>query len=618
MRGPAECRLGGALLLWFNAMMRTLLLLALVACAREEPPARALELVGFQQDRAEDVLLNENLVFYFSADLDPVSVTPSSARVLDQGGRMVDGALRAEGNRLVFEPDLSVRSSLRDGGFVPGGAYRVELTGFPVISGLRSRDGLVLEQGFSSRFSVVGDDGERGLFLDPSPQTAAGLYLASSEVGVSAPIVLECAEPLDPRSISAERFELRFAGDEGVLAEVPLAPSLVQNSMTGGARLELRAVEAKGSLVPRPLEPGAYHLWVTPGITDLGGQPVASTWAVTQTPARLNVALRPEETGNRSLRIDFLDASLGSPEELSGYDGALLWDGSGALRVGFHAAAGDGSAGTVALRSGDMPLDVQAARLSLGADESVTIAPRSKAAVLRSQTELRIDGSLVRRAAAPELERGEDEAWADWYGRRRGVAVLAELGRPGGPTLHTWLAEEADREWTALVAGGDLIIDGNVRIDGPLLLVAGGRIRVGGRIEASEVWTVGPGGGSRILPPARPAELKLEPPNGNPLVVPLRLGHMSAPVRPTGEPIRWRSAAVGSISGAGRVHVRYLGERDRPNGAPERIGPVDDAALLDRCEALRLIFEVELEPSPTWDPPMVDFVEVRWTAETQR
>ena len=45
---------------------------------------------------------------------------------------------------------------------------------------------------------------------------------------------------------------------------------------------------------------------------------------------------------------------------------------------------------------------------------------------------------------------------------------------------------------------------------------------------------------------------------------------------------------------------------------------VDDAALLDRCEALRLIFEVELEPSPTWEPPMVDFVEVRWTEETPR
>ena len=141
-------------------------LLLVIACQRQAPPVESLRLIGFQQAAAKGVLLNEKLVFYFSEDLDPSSVTPSSARVLDQNRRLVDGNFRVEGNRLVFEPVLARQAHLRDGGLLPGALYRVELTGFPVISGVRSREGRVLEKGYSSLFRTVEADSTGSLFLD--------------------------------------------------------------------------------------------------------------------------------------------------------------------------------------------------------------------------------------------------------------------------------------------------------------------------------------------------------------------------------------------------------------------------------------------------------------------
>lgn len=599
--------------------MRFLWLLLLVACRPAAMPAESLRLVGFQQAAASGVLLNENLVFYFSDELDPSSVTPSSARVLDRNGRLVDGELRAEGNRLVFVPALARQANLFDGGFVPGSAYRVELTGFPVIAGLRSLQGLVLERGYSSQFRAVEAKQEGSLWLDPSPETAAALFLSDAEVGVSAPIVLRCAEPVDPRSVSSARFELRFDPDDGELVEVPLRAQLVVNSMQAGAEIELRAVESLETGLPRPLEPGTYHLWVREGVLDLGGQQVASSWAVTQMPARLEVTLQPEVAGNRSTRIEFLDTLMASPEEVPGVEGALVWDGQGFLRAGLMRAAGTGREGSVVWEpAAKLERDLHTVRFTLPERVQLDLSEHTGGVSVRAQGSLRIEGELLRHASSPELHRGPDESWAEWYGRRRGALALQELRLPQGVGLDDWMAAERGREWTALIAGGDLLIEGDIRVDGPLLLAAGGRIRVGGTIEASEVWTLGVGGGARVLPPARPAGLRVAAPTENPLSEPLRYGQLSAPFRPTGEPIRWRSAAVGAHTGAGGVRVLYLGERDQPDGTTARIGPVEDAALLDRCEALRLWFELELRPSAAWDPPMVDFVEVRWTEDTDR
>ena len=591
-------------------------LLLVIACQRQAPPVESLRLIGFQQAAAKGVLLNEKLVFYFSEDLDPSSVTPSSARVLDQNRRLVDGNFRVEGNRLVFEPVLARQAHLRDGGLLPGALYRVELTGFPVISGVRSREGRVLEKGYSSLFRTVEADSTGSLFLDGSPSSAASLYLSQTTFGVSEPIVLQCDEALDPRTIQSAVFDLRFESATNELKPVTLEARLISNSMDTGAVVELRAIEPGGNRLPRPLEPGAYHLWVHSGIADLGGLAVTSSWSVTQVPARLAIELLPEVAGNRSSRIDFLNRQMGSPEEVPGSDGAAVWDGGGALRVGWMAAAGSGADGLVTVDSREqLSVDVHASRFEIPSGAIVDLGLSAGGVVLRSQTSLRVNGALRRASFDPEWTRLEGEPWNLWYNRHRAVAQLAELKNALPQTLKEWLEVNRAREWTALVAGGDLVIDGSVQVDGPLLLAAGGRVRIGGTVEASEVWIVGLGGGSDVHPPARPAGLLTAPPKDNLLQIPLRLAHMSAPIRPTGTALRWRSAIVGAHYGTGSVRLRYFGERETASGTWERIGPVEDAALLDRCESIRLLIEMEIEPGGRWDPPMVDFVELRWTQD---
>ena len=73
---------------------------------------------------------------------------------------------------------------------------------------------------------------------------------------------------------------------------------------------------------------------------------------------------------------------------------------------------------------------------------------------------------------------------------------------------------------------------------------------------------------------------------------------------------------MGARPGSGAFRVRFLGERDIAGGGVETVGPVDDLSLLDRCDAVRLWIELEIGPGPTWDPPIVDFVEISWNEES--
>jgi hypothetical protein len=92
---------------------------------------------------------------------------------------------------------------------------------------------------------------------------------------------------------------------------------------------------------------------------------------------------------------------------------------------------------------------------------------------------------------------------------------------------------------------------------------------------------------------------------------------LSAPIRPPARPARWRPAQVRGTPGAGGYRIGYLGERDGPGGTVEVVGPVDSPVLLERCDALRLRIELSMPPrsvSVTWDPPVVDSIEVAWEA----
>src|SRR5262245_49227960 len=77
-----------------------------LACGAE-PNGPPLELLDFRQQDLDSVGLNEELIFYFSDDLEPGSVTSESVRIeTDPPGRVVSGKHVVRRNALSFLPDL--------------------------------------------------------------------------------------------------------------------------------------------------------------------------------------------------------------------------------------------------------------------------------------------------------------------------------------------------------------------------------------------------------------------------------------------------------------------------------------------------------------------------------
>jgi len=612
------------------------------------------ELTRFDQEGLQGVLLNEALVFHFSDELDVSSVTLTSARILDSFGRSIPGVFDVRRDQLIFHPRLALGADLMDGGLRPNEKYSCVLSGFPLVSGLRARDGRILSGSFRADFSTVpAASGERA-FFDETPGGSSLLSVLEPSFGGAEPIQLVSSEPLDPRTISDGDFILRHfrVGDsnlgdgEATLEEIDVHAVLVSNRRDG-ARIELRAVEGVGvgeaSLLPRILEQGEYHLVVREpqkgsthgGLMDLGGHAVRSAWALSQMPLPLEVVPFRGAGGNRFHRFEFLSQGLRSPAELPGRQGMALWDGRGFVSLRLPRAAGDGRAGDMHLGSDVTPVraargDLHASALTLEDSLTLDLSGLDGCVVVRSQGRMEIQGNLIRSVESAEGARAEGESWGQWFGRvsaEPSLTATETMSFLGGQSLNSWIDEARikSHKWTILVAGSDLVIDGDITVDGPLLLAAGGRIRISGSIEAREIWVVGDGGGATLRPPAKsaqargpgdPAMLHFAEPETNPLVGALQVGILSAPIRPSGKQIRWRAAAVGARPGSGAFRVRFLGERDIPGGGVETVGPVDDLSLLDRCDAVRLWIELEIGPGPTWDPPIVDFVEISWNEES--
>jgi hypothetical protein len=239
--------------------------------------------------------------------------------------------------------------------------------------------------------------------------------------------------------------------------------------------------------------------------------------------------------------------------------------------------------------------------------------------VLGAQAALDVRGRIVRR-----LSPGQTGLARETLARELEQLTSRVPGTPL-PTLSAWLERALQREepWTILIAGADLRVPkgGAIDVDGPLLLVAGGWIRVEGFVEAREVWK-SPGGGGSIrgdpprrlggesAPGLRELPLEIDPPLGNILKRPLRLGVLSRPIRRGSG--SWRPALVEASSGIGNVRVSFLGVR--PDGAGDEVGPVDDLLLLEGFPEIRFLVELEV-PAGTgeaWDPPRLERLTLAW------
>jgi hypothetical protein len=571
----------------------------LLCCAGELPPEPPFDLVDFRQAGKSDVALNEELVFHFSHELDRTSVTRESVRIQDARGAPVAGEFQLRGSVLIFRPLLPLRADLEDGGLRPGEPYTVLLVGYPRPDGLRAKGGAVLTQSFQSDFRTAAAQGTTPLFADPFLEQASALSPRRNRLGPLDPLELTYGEALDPRTLHGDDFTLLDPDDA---LRIPLRAELAENRREG-ALVRLRALStdvALGGL--RALDAGQYFLLCERDarLRTLGGRPVLR---LSTAPWPFEVVEPSPETWNET----FDTTGLRAREPVEGVDGTASWTGDGAVRIRFPVEAGDGRDGRVQSWPSERdPLDVHASHLSVPAGSEWDLGDTPGTIVLRSQGALVIDGTLRRRvrpdtALMADSLRGPDRRF------------LADAG-----VLAEWLerARAAGHDWTVLVAGGDIRVDGAIETDGPLLLVAGGWIRVLGRVDAREIWKSLEGGENLVAPEGvRSAPFRSTPPEENPLVEPLRFAVLSTPLRPQGGVLRWGGASVVGEEGNGRYRVRFLGLRDLAPGGAELFGPLDDPTLLADCPAVRFLVELEIDPADgAWAPPWVDLVSLQWSA----
>jgi hypothetical protein len=615
-----------------------------------EDPPRVLELLMARPENPEGVFLNEDLVFHFSADVDRASVTRDSVRIATRDGRPARGTLSVEGSRVRFAPAPVLARDLSDGGYLPGTEYVVELIGFPLPDGVRSVDGQPLAR--TRRWSFRSVDAREPLaqvvFEDRDPDRVRPLRCWPPPAGVEArveidpqgPLFLKCDEQIDPSTVLDGALLLVRSERGSRPTRVSLRARVVENEPRPAVRPPPASVRSAASeawlrepraalieLLPeRRLEVGTWRLafldtWIDwrvrlrplgarlpPSVTlvpvprdarvrEVGGRPV---WDPALLAVRVAVVERGREAGRGELVEAFVDARLRSTVAVPGADGTASWSGNGRIEVRWPAAAGSGADGVVTLAGEEPRRDVHALALELPSGADVRLSSAPGLVVLRAQGALRIAGRLTRSTGRPPrpmtFARGR---LSDWL-------AAAQAG-PEAP------------DWTVLVAGGDLVVDGEIALDTPLLVCAGGRIRVGGLVRAGrpdQLFRLGEGGGEGLAA-ANVELLEIDPPIGNPLVRPLRFAVFSGPIPPRGEVGEWLTAeALGSsaarpgAASGGSWSVRYVPSIGAADLAA--LAPVDHPRLLTRPGPMHLLIELVVEPGPAWRPPFVDLVRLSW------
>lgn len=589
----------------FKGAGLSLLALALTLTACRE--GSGVEDVHFAVDgvwprEATGIFLNEAIVVHFSDDVERTSITNASFVVRRaEDGRAAKGRLLVDGPRVRFDPLIPRARSLEDAGLLPGTSYEVFIRGYPHLDGVRSVNGVPLSASTQWAFTTAKrTDPPTQLFDDRTPAFGAPLTLLATSVSPDEPMQLECAEPLDPTTLVDDDFTLHLVTDEGPVEEIPVWLQLLSNEHPSGAQAGRAVIEVR----PRKsLLSGTYLLRPNASLRlrDFAGNQV---W-LPPTPSSaqgfvVEVRESDGESTTQRMALDFLDTSLRSPIGVPGADGTATWSGDGTIRLRIPAACGDGTRGDVVLDGPVEEKDLNSLRLSVQPEAEVTLTSDGLI-VLRSQGAMTIQGDLVRKGNA-------------------GV----EFDDPRGLTVSQWLerARLEERAWTVLVAGGDLILQGSIEMEGPVALVAGGRIRIVGDVEvpAGKLWLVGEGGGLSVDSHASRPRLAIDEPLTNPLAGPLYFAVLSAPLPPWGGVERWLGADASGRKGTGGWELAFLPEdieMDGMHARADEFHPQTDPRLLPKKSGLRLLIEVHaMPPSSTtgsrWISPVVDSAELRW------
>ena len=648
--------------------------LALIAgCGRFEPPGveTPFRLTHVRPENADGLFLNEELVFYFGGEIEPASVTSASLSIVSEHGVPARGRLEVGLDHVRFVPAPVLASDLSDGGFLPGTRYTVTLAGFPRPDGLRSVRGPLLEKTRTWTFRTVDVAGPRDslVFEDRFQGRIGKLRLfpsANRETTTIAShdsIHLACDKPLDPSTVLPEAFHLvRQDGQEK--QPLPIRVQLVENNpqSAAGPRPAIARTSASPQLWERErracvievtpeealvgdktyvLSIDAIAVSTRPLLRDFSGNPVladvpADGWQIW---ARALVADR----GRSEVREEFDSRSLRSGIALPGYDGAAAWGETGRVTVRLPAAVGSGVDGRVVLPPAEDRTDVQGVSLDLPEDAVSRLRSTPGLVVLRCQGRMSIRGRLSRECPwDPSAEIAKDPTLAPWS-RWRVDPQEPPPREADRWTLSDWLekAREGDWNWTVLIAGGDLSIEGELTSANPVLLVAGGAIRVSGAVRGvqknvrlpsadgagpEQEFPMGgvfhPRSSGLSIPnvrPSIPAWVLVDEPKGrNPLVAPLRFAALSTPIPQSGDILRWLPPRVGGGQAGSanprkdRWSVRYLRELASVPLAAGDLATVDDPLLLVPPGPIQFLIELEVSPGGLWDPPWVDFVHLAW------
>lgn len=578
-----------------------------------------------EPDVGSSLFLNEELVLFFSEELESASALGGAVRLLGPDGSPVELELRVDRDRVRLTPRIPVASELTDGSLAPGERYRLRVLGFPHPNALRSRDGRPLAQSLELDLSTADPDLGEPLFTDPDLGLLDPLVLEGANLQVGEVLRLSSTEPLDPRTFDDQPIGLELQTIDplsGAAIRHPLRGELRSNT-ADGATIELWPLSPGGAGIPVQLDAGEYFLGLGSGLLepalpwrDLGGQPVGLSWDAWH-PKSISI-LAPQAAVDRSgLRIEFSGEERLIPNLPLGADGSALRE-DGRLALRFPAAAGLGGDGSVTLAAGEhagQPA-LEAIELDLQSEAQVRW-PADNLVLWRTQGSMRISGEALRRVQAADLQPNSGESTLSW--RQRLALEDPERLVPGpefeaGQSLSNFVARarKADHPWTLLISGGDVWIDGNLDLDGPLVIAAGGRVRITGDVRASEIWSNSPLPGQIE---ARELPLWLDPPLTNPLAAPLRFALTSGWYQTPNGSARWNAAEPSVHAGMGSVRLEFQGQSGW-GGQSEVFGPVADPRFLEDYPRLRFTVWFELpaagDAEQPWDPPYLDRLDLRW------
>lgn len=113
-----------------------------------------LALLGFNQPNVAGVALNQPLIFTFSADIDPLSITPDTLRIVGAFGPFFE-LTHVDGNLVALLPRAPNFGNLSDVGLAPNTPYSVSMPTFPAVDTIESTGGKPLLSALTYNFRTV-------------------------------------------------------------------------------------------------------------------------------------------------------------------------------------------------------------------------------------------------------------------------------------------------------------------------------------------------------------------------------------------------------------------------------------------------------------------------------